>query len=264
MIASGGLVPHPPLLVPEVGRNDLNSVAGTVSAVRKLADALARENPDILIMSSPHHQAGRSGNIAVITSESLSGDFSRFGASDVKVNFSGAPDFAKRILSEIKGYPLKESSSSELDWGYTVFLSYAKNAGLKSSLLPLAISWGNLKDCYQLGIGIAGIARSYDGDLKVAYVASGDLSHCTRQQPTREYDPYGAVFDESIVDAVKQRNPSLLLEHKEADLIRARQCGACSFAVAMGFYEGNDSKWRFLSYEDPFGVGYLVAHFEVK
>ena len=264
MIASGGLVPHPPLLVPEVGRNDLNSVAGTVSAVRKLADSLARENPDIIIMSSPHHNASRFGDIAVITAANLSGDFSRFGASEIKVEFNGAPEFARCILKDIDVCSLKESKISELDWGFTVFLSYAKKAGLKSRILPLAISRGNLSDCYKFGEGIANIARAYDGDLKVSYVASGDLSHCTRELPMREYDSYGAMFDKSVVNAIKTCKPSLLLDHTETDLIRAKQCGAFSFAVAMGFYSGDESKWRFMSYEDPFGVGYLVVHFEVN
>ncbi len=264
MIASGGLVPHPPLLVPEVGKDDLISVASTVAAMRELADNLARENPDLVIMSSPHHPAARSGNIAVVTAEQLFGDFSRFGAPQVKVSCKGAPEFGTRLLDSIKGHSLRESSYSELDWGFTVFLVYAKEAGLKSAVLPLAVAWGSLKECYKLGVGIADLAKSYGETLRIAYVASGDLSHCTRQQPIREYDPYGAVFDESIADAVKTRNPSLLLEHKETDLIRAKQCGACSFAVALGFYEGEESNWRLLSYEDPFGVGYLVAHFEVK
>ena len=50
----------------------------------------------------------------------------------------------------------------------------------------------------------------------------------------------------------------------EAELIeRAGECGLRSSIILLGVLDGLKVKPEILSYEGPFGVGYLVASFEV-
>ena len=48
------LTPHPPVLLPEVGRGREREIAATGRAMEQAAREVARWNPDVLIVSSPH------------------------------------------------------------------------------------------------------------------------------------------------------------------------------------------------------------------
>jgi aromatic ring-opening dioxygenase LigB subunit len=263
MIASGGLVPHPPLLVPEIGRENFADVAATVAAMEKLADLVCSAKPDLLIMSSPHHPRARPDSVGIVSAAKLKGDFGRFGASQVRLEFDGSPDAAKLLLETELPLQTQEIETGDLDWGFTVFLNYLRRTTSNTKLLPLSMTWGSPRSHFEFGNRLAKVLAQSLADYRIAYVASGDLSHCTRRGIGREYDPYGRVFDDLVVKAVKTRDTGEFLSLSEAELARARQCGAMSYAAAMGFYSSVECDWNYLSYEDPFGVGYLVAGFEV-
>ncbi|MDP6495479.1 MAG: hypothetical protein QGI09_08720 [Dehalococcoidia bacterium] len=53
-IVFGCIVPHPPLLVPGVGRGQERAIRATTDAMAKLADDLTRTCPDTLVLISPH------------------------------------------------------------------------------------------------------------------------------------------------------------------------------------------------------------------
>jgi len=44
----------------------------------------------------------------------------------------------------------------------------------------------------------------------------------------------------------------------------AGECGYRSIIILLGALDGLDWKPEILSYEAPFGVGYLVANFKIK
>ena len=48
------ILPHPPLLLPEVGRGQENQVRATLDAYRRAAGQAADWRPDLLVLSSPH------------------------------------------------------------------------------------------------------------------------------------------------------------------------------------------------------------------
>ena len=48
------LTPHPPVLLPEVGRGREQAIAATGRAMEKAAKTVAQWNPDVLIIASPH------------------------------------------------------------------------------------------------------------------------------------------------------------------------------------------------------------------
>ena len=47
-------VPHPPLIVPQVGRGGEKQIEATVRAYEQAADEIAALRPDTIIISSPH------------------------------------------------------------------------------------------------------------------------------------------------------------------------------------------------------------------
>ena len=54
MIVRAYAVPHPPIILPEVGRGEEIKIDKTVAAFRRMAREIAEIAPDTIFMSSPH------------------------------------------------------------------------------------------------------------------------------------------------------------------------------------------------------------------
>lgn len=99
--------------------------------------------------------------------------------------------------------------------------------------------------------------------LKIALIASGDLSHCLKKEGPYGFHPEGPKFDRTLIDALEKKDIETIL--KLDDLYpNASECGLRSFCFMLGILEEAGINWRaeILSYEGPFGVGYLVADFK--
>jgi aromatic ring-opening dioxygenase LigB subunit len=74
-----------------------------------------------------------------------------------------------------------------------------------------------------------------------------------------EYEPSAHRFDEQVVDAIASGNPGAILDI-DPDLRNiAGECGYRSIIIALGSAGENLRHHQVLSYEGPFGVGYMVA-----
>ena len=78
------------------------------------------------------------------------------------------------------------------------------------------------------------------------------------------YDPLGQVFDQKLVDALRAYDREAVLNLDRDLVARAGECGLRSIVILLGALEGLQVTPKVLSYEGPFGVGYLVASFRVR
>ena len=53
-ILAAFMVPHPPMIVPEVGKGSEKEILETTRAYERVADEVAALEPDTLIITSPH------------------------------------------------------------------------------------------------------------------------------------------------------------------------------------------------------------------
>ena len=77
------------------------------------------------------------------------------------------------------------------------------------------------------------------------------------------YDPLGKIFDEKLAKALSCVDIKSILNLGTELIERAGECGLRSAVILLGALDGLKVKPEILSYEGPFGVGYLVASFEV-
>ncbi|MCL5291448.1 MAG: extradiol ring-cleavage dioxygenase, partial [Actinobacteria bacterium] len=77
-IAMGCTSPHPPIIIPEIGRENLVEVKSTVDAMKRLASEIASAEPDSIVVVSPH-STGFFDSIAIKDSPILKGSFWSFG-----------------------------------------------------------------------------------------------------------------------------------------------------------------------------------------
>ena len=98
-IVFGGIAPHPPLLVPEVGRGQETAIKSTSDAMTRLSDELALAAPDCVAIISPHGE-GHTEAMGVFAGKSSTGDMSVWGVRTQPRTFANDHALAKAIVEE--------------------------------------------------------------------------------------------------------------------------------------------------------------------
>jgi len=130
------------------------------------------------------------------------------------------------------------------------------------SILPIGYSLLDLKAHYSFGDFLKEIIL--DDDKKIAVIASGDLSHCVTKDAPAGYSPRGKEFDEKLVELITNKNITGILKIDQGLIEEAGECGLRSIMILLGLLERINYTPEILSYEAPFGVGYLVANFKLN
>jgi len=149
-------------------------------------------------------------------------------------------------------------SSPHPDWGFEVPLYFlAKN--FRGKIEKVLINLESPQFYFEQGKKIYNL-KIKNLKFKIALIASGDMSHCLKEDGPYGLHPDGPKFDKALIEALKKKDIKTIL--KLDDLYpEAGECGFRSFCFVLGILEASGIDWQpeILSYEGPFGVGYLVA-----
>jgi len=241
-----GFVPHPAILVPEIGRGEEMACRKTIESFRSLAGDIVKMNTQNILIVSPHARLLPRG-FTYFNGKQVSGSFQNFGAPHITLRYETEEKILRQIEEEI---PEARPVQNELDHGVLVPLYFLKEAGWQGKLLVLGMPLENPED-YGRKIG----KYLNDSEERWAVVASGDLSHKLKADGPYGFHPSGPKLDNLIVKGLQKNTVSLRSIPREL-LEEAAQCGYNSLLFALGVREGSV---KVLSYEGPFGVGYLVA-----
>lgn len=255
------IAPHPPIIVPEIGRDNIVHAEKTVLAMEKLTQKFENADIDIIIIISPHANS-RSYAMTVFAPPEFTGDFNSFEAPNVKLKFPSDGSLALKIASECQQAEIPvevETARIPLDHGVMVPLYFlTKNIGREIKLIEIAFSALTRADHAEFGRIISKI--SGEEKDRVAIIASGDLSHRIFDE---QYCQYGKKFDQDVVNLIKNHRLSEIINLDEDLVDLAGECGYRSLLILAGALNEKHYKPELLSYEAPFGVGYLVANFEL-
>jgi aromatic ring-opening dioxygenase LigB subunit len=154
-------------------------------------------------------------------------------------------------------------SSPHQDWGFKVPLHFlAQN--FKGEMTTYRT--GPQSPAFYFEEGKKTYASKIENsEAKIALIASGDMSHVLKEDGPYGFDPQGPRFDKEFISALRSKNIEKILE-LEDDYPKSAECGLRSFCFVLGILEKAKIDWKpeVLSYEGPFGVGYLVANLKIK
>lgn len=252
------LMPHPPIIVPEVGRGREQEAAPTLEGVRRLTEKLATlpqsGRPDCLLLLSPHQPYAK-GGLFINNAPEIRGGLERFGAPGVNFQLTTPPLWAA-LADHIQaaGLPVAAGAFENLtpDHGSIVPLYFLGHIFDRMPPVILASPIGlNPDQALTLGRALANLDTS---DRHWALLASGDLSHRLTPEAPAGYNPEGQAFDQAVMAALAAGDPaSLIRDWPPARLEAAGECGFRSALTLLGLAGGPVET---LSYEGPFGVGY--------
>ena len=259
-IVGAVMVPHPPLIIPEVGKGEEKQVQKTIDAYEKAARFVAELKPDTIIVSSPHSII-YADYFHISPKARASGSFRRFGASEISFSEQYDEKLVREInsLAENSDFPagtLGERDPS-LDHGTMVPLYFIEKYLKEFKLVRVSLSGLPLSDHYRFG---QLIQQAVDAlGRRAVFIGSGDLSH-----KLQEYGPYGfnengPVYDQRIMDVMGEARFNELFDFEEALLDKAAECGHRSFLVMAGALDGMKVIPEMLVHEDVTGVGYGIC-----
>lgn len=258
-IVAGCICPHPPLLIPEIGGRDIATVRATERAMRELSSIVAGIAPDVLVVISPHTPIMTS-SFTVSSEKTLRGDFGQFGVRQVGLERPNDLEMVESLLkSSVRaGVPLEVRTryGDILDHGVLVPLHFICQA-TEAPIVSLSISMLSYRQHAELGE----LVRKCSEDLgrRTLFVASGDLSHRLIPRAPAGYSPRGKDFDEAIAHIAEKGDFASLSSIDEGLVDEAGECGFRSIHTLWGCLRAYEFESRLLSYEGPFGVGYLVS-----
>ena len=262
-VVFGCIVPHPPLLVPDIGRGQEDTISATTQAMNKLAAELAQQHAQTILIVSPHGQY-HADAMGILTALSSTGDLRSWGVRGPQHHFDNDQEMVALIQKEsaASNIPIKSIGTKgyELDHGVMVPMHFLLDTVKGVHLVPLTFSLLSLESHFAFGKAIGRAAEQ--NKKKTAIIASGDLSHRLIPGAPAGYDPMGKVFDEKLIEALSSLDTQAVLDLDDELIEHAGECGLRSFVILLGALDGLQVKPEILSYEGPFGVGYLVASFE--
>ncbi|HEY5431884.1 MAG TPA: AmmeMemoRadiSam system protein A [Coriobacteriia bacterium] len=258
----GIIAPHPPIMVEAVGGEDARVTAVSAAALRKAANLLDRFAPQTVVIVSPH-APGFADAFTVTTAGRVRGDLSQFSAPRATHDVAGDPELARAIIDEATagGLPIAAREeypllARELDHGVLVPMSFLDPAG-RYDLVEASFTFLPAADHVEFGRAIRRAATRVG--RRIALVASGDCSHRLKRGAPAGYSPRGHLFDEQLAALLARSDYDGVARIDEGLREEAGECGWRSFLILGGFLEGTDAVTRVLSYEGPWGVGYLTA-----
>jgi AmmeMemoRadiSam system protein B len=260
------ICPHPPIIVPTIGSPpDLKKVEKTIEGMEKLADIFAKAEPATVLIISPHGPLDFN-QFSIVNSPTLAGHFYNFGDFQTELIFKNDQKLIERIEKECQRQkiPLRLVNLKELDHGVLVPLYYLSQKLPNIKIVPLAYSYLDLEAHFKFGQVLSKIISGEQFSANCGIVASGDLSHRLTPDAPAGYSLGGKEFDKLLVDLLRKKDTEGIL-NMEVNLVEtAGECGYRSITILLGALNGLSWQPEILSYEGPFGVGYLVALLQIK
>ena len=259
-------VPHPPLIMPEVGHGDEKAISKTIEAYRAVMKEAAALRPDVAFIVSPHAHCYQ--DYFLISQWHFGrGDFGAFRASELQIECDYDEEFVEALGEAFKRSEISGGTgnfiglSDPLDHGTMIPLRFLQEFLPDIKVVRMGISGYSPLDHYRAGQAIAKVAEAQD--KRLLFIASGDLSHGLKAEGPYGFVKEGPVFDAQICGIFKSGNFLKLLTMDEELVEKSMNCGYLPFAVMAGALDSLAVKPQLRSYEGPFGVGYAVASFAV-
>jgi AmmeMemoRadiSam system protein A len=259
------MVPHPPLIIPQVGRGEEKQIQKTIDAYREASRFLREVSPDVVIVTTPH-SVMYADWFHISPGSGARGNFGQFRAPEVVISAQYDAEFVRELCrtAQTSGFPAgtEGERTPELDHASMIPLYFLQEAYGDAPLPPvvrIGLSGLSLFEHYRLGMFIRETAEKLN--RRAVIVASGDLSHKLTKEGPYGFSAEGPQYDARIMDVMGRAAFGELFDFSDSFCERAAECGHRSFTIMAGCFDGQAVESRVLSHEGPFGVGYGVCLF---
>lgn len=259
------MVPHPPLIIPDVGRGQEKAIQATIDAYHKAAKKIASWKPDTVVVLSPH-SIMYADYFHISPGTGARGDFGQFRAPQVKIQVQYDTELVEALSQEAEAREIPAGTMGErdsrLDHATMIPLWFLNHYYTDYKTVRIGLSGLPLSQHYMLGQCIQKAAELCGRNIVV--IGSGDLSHKLKEDGPYGFQKEGPEYDSRIMEVMGAAAFDQLFDFTEEFCDKAAECGHHSFVIMAGTLDRLAVKTKKLSHEGTFGVGYGVCTFEVE
>jgi aromatic ring-opening dioxygenase LigB subunit len=263
MIVFASFVPHSPLLIPEVGKNNLAQLENTVLAYKKLEQEIYAAKPDTIILIARHAEILEKA-FSINQQPEIKVDFKKFGDLVTKIQLPNDIALGYQIKEAVESsVPITLTSHDMLDYSAGVPLYYLTPHLANIKIVP--ISYSSLGNQAHFDFGRHIKEMIHRSGKRVAVIAAGDLSHKLHQDSPAGYSARAQEFDQSLMTYLSENKLEEILDF-DPDFVKevAAVDGFYSLLILLGVIKNLNYRCDRLSYQAPFGIGYLVENFKLR
>ena len=259
------MVPHPPLIVPEVGKGEEKGIASTIAAYRQVAQKIKELSPETIIVTTPH-SIMYSDYLHISPGTGAKGNLAQFGAPQVQFKVNYDQELVREVCALGQSTHLSVGTEGErdakLDHATMVPLYFVNQVYTNYKLVRIGLAGLPLTDHYKLGQLLQKAINKLQRSAVI--IASGDLSHRLKKDGPYGFNSAGPKYDAHIMQVMSSGNFLELFVFPASLCEEAGECGHRSFTIMAGALDKMAVQARQLSYEGPFGVGYGIVEFLPK
>lgn len=260
-IVFSAIAPHSPLLIPAIGKDNLIRLKKTNEAFRKLEEELYASKAETIIIISPHGVI-QSNSFTMNLSPKFSASFEEFGDFSVKVSFGGDIGLGYKIRERMETRaPLQLISMVNLDYGSSVPIILLTQHLPNIKIIPFYYSSLDFEAHFRFGQLLK--RELLVNKNRVALIASAELSHKVTKIAPAGYSPKGKKFDSKLIELLRKNKVEDIKNINRELVTEVCECGFKSILILLGIMDGFKYEPQELSYEAPFGIGYLVMNFKI-
>lgn len=253
--------PHTPLITPHIGKEHRSVLKKTDEAFNFLTNELYAAKPDTVLIISAHGDLLPNA-FTLNLHPTFTVQFKDFGDLVTKQIYHSDIGLTHHLKEKLETRePITMISTEHVDHGVGVplirLLEPFKNFPPK--IIPLMYSMLNFEAQYSFGVNLQEIILN--STKRIAVIASGELSHRLTKKSPAGYSPKGEEFDNRIISLLETNRAKDILKIDPTLVDEAGECGFRSLLILLGTINSMNYTSHVLSYEAPFGIGYLTANF---
>lgn len=262
MIKLTAILPHSPILIPNIGKKNSAILKKTAESFNKIKKEIIEKEIDTIIIVSPHRQ--NIPDICLNNHFQYKISFEEFGDYFSKTRLYGDLELSYQIkeTSEPDFWPLLRANNQP-DHGANIplYLLLTKNNQSIKEFRGriIIINTSEEKDLnYHFAFGQKIREKLEEVDNKIAVIASAELSHCLTLNAPGGFYQKAVLFDEKTITALKKGPKGLedILKTDARMALEAKECGLRPISLLLGLLPP-DYTAKTLSYQKELGVGYL-------
>jgi MEMO1 family protein len=255
------IAPHSPILVPSIGKDHLNQLKQTAQAYFKLQEELYASKAETLVVLSPHGPVHNS-SFALNLAPEFHGTMEQFGDFATKNTYPGNVGLTYRIREYFETRaPLQLISEPLIDYGVYIPLFLLATPLPQLKIVPIYDSTLDLTEHHRFGKLLRHQLQL--DHHRIAVIASADLSHRLKPNSPAGYSPKAEKFDNKLVELLSKGKTDDVLKIKDDLIKESGECGLKVIAMLLGMLDELTYEPKKLSYEAPFGVGYLTMRYNL-
>ncbi len=261
MIALGAVLPHPPVLLPEIGQGRERAAQATLDAYSVVAARIRELGIRRVLMISTHGIVTL--NRFHILSERLCGNLSRFGVPGVSVEHAIDPELTEALIGSAaeSDVPLTAVNGwEESDHSLGVPLRLLDGA-IPDRIAVVSISFRPPEDHLRIGEAIGAALEQFDEPT--AILASGDAVHTLSEASAYGHHRRADEVQRQYESALADWSPDSLCAIDETLRREVDESVISPTLILMGACRDRAVNPHILASEHPWGVGYVTSLIEL-